>query len=340
MTHPHLEADDRHGEALERLLRGYQFTQALAVAVELGVPDLVSAGPRPLAQLADHCGADASALARLLRALTSIGVLEEPEPDVFAPTAMSELLRPGVPGSRRDWLALNAADLYQTWAKLGHSVRTGETATSLVYGMDSWTYRSLHPEQGARFDAAMTENSRRRIDAFIGTDDLSEANVVVDVGGGRGALIAAVATRYPSVRGILIDLPHVVAGAPAVLQGCADRVQVVAGDFFDAVPANGDVYVLSMILHDWDDDEAITILRRCHAAMADHSAVHVYERVLPDGTTRAWEPYFSDLNMLQGPGGRERTEPQWRSLLTAAGFVVRRIIPTPIGLSIIDAHRA
>ena len=327
------------GTSLERLIRGYQFTRALHVVVELGLPAALADGPRDLASIAEVCGADAGSLQRFLRALTSIDMLSEPEPGVFASTPMLALLRSGAPGSRRDWLVLNAVDLSQTWEQLLHSVRTGETATALVYGMDSWTYRSLNPEHAARFDAGMTENSRRRIDAFITAVNLSHAKRVVDVGGGRGALIAAIARANPSAHCVLFDLPHVVAGAPAILGPLADsgRVDVVGGDFFEGVPAEADTYVLSMILHDWDDDAARKILIRCREAMSDGGVVLLYERSLPIGTEREWEPYFSDLNMLQGPGGRERDVDEWHNLLQSAGFAVDQIVPTPIGLSIIRA---
>jgi len=170
---------------LERLVRGYQFTQALRVAVELSIPDRVTTGPRSATELAGESGAHAESLRRLLRALTALGVFTEPESGVFGPTSWSEALRED--GSQRAWLLLNSIDLYQTWAQLGHSVRTGETATSLVYGMDSWSWRAQQPELGARFDAAMTDLSRRRVDDFISSYDMSRFGTVVDVGGGRGS---------------------------------------------------------------------------------------------------------------------------------------------------------
>ena len=328
------------GARLERLVRGYQFTQALRVAVELAIPEALADGPQHVHDLAARCGADRDSLARLLRALTSVGVLDEPTADIFAATDLCHLLRPGVEGNRRDWLLMSAIDLYQTWAHLGHSVRTGETATSLLYGTDSWTYRAQHPEQAARFDAGMSENARRRVAAFVATYPLAGRRTVVDVGGGRGALLAGITRANPSVDGVLFDLPHVVAGTPNVLAaaGVADRIEIVAGNFFvDELPAGADVYVLCMVLHDWGDADAIAIVERCRAAMAADGVVLLYERVLGDGATRDWEPYFSDLNMLQGPGGRERSESEWRDVLAAGGLTLRQVVPTEVGLSILEA---
>ena len=327
---------------LERLIRGYQFTQALRVAAELRIPDLLAGGPRTVAALADACGADRASLRRLLRALAAIDVLVERQRDVFDGTTASEMLRDGVPGSRRDWLLMNAADLYQTWAELRHSVRTGETATSLVYGMDSWSWRAQHPEQGARFDAAMADLSRRRVAAFVAAYDMGRFAVVVDVGGGRGTLLAGILAANPSCRGVLFDQPHVVAGASRVLAGAgvADRVDVVGGDFFESVPTGGDAYVLSMVLHDWPDDAAVAILARGRESMGPASTLVLYERVLPVGEQQPWDPYFSDLNMLQGPGGRERTALEWDALLAQAGFALHHntVVSTETALNILEAR--
>jgi hypothetical protein len=335
-----------HGDDLDRLISGYRFTQALRVAVEYDIPERISAGPITIAALGEACGAHEPSLRRLLRALATVGVVTVDGDERVGPTTMSEMLRAGVPGSRRDWLVLNAVDLYPTWAQLGHSVRTGETATSLVYGMDSWSWRASHPEAGARFDAAMSGISRRRLAAFVERCGLGRFATVVDVGGGRGALLAGVVASNPGQRGVLLDQPHVVAGAPEVLTaaGVVDRVEIVAGDFFVSVPAGGDAYVASMVLHDWDDERALAILHVCRRAMSDDATLVLHERVLPRPapTEDAWDPYFSDLNMLQGPGGRERTEREWRALLAAGGFSLVCVTPTGAGggISALEAQPA
>jgi hypothetical protein len=331
-------ASDAAG-TLQRLIHGYQFTQALHVAAQLDLPELVADGPQPATVLAERCGAHAPSLARLLRALTTLGVFAEVEPGVFGPTPLSQLLRAGVPGSRRAWLLASASEFYQTWGHLLHSVRTGETATRQAYGMESWAWRAQHLEENARFDDAMTELSARRVAALVANYDFSPFGTVTDIGGGRGALIAGILKANPGVRGILFDQPHVVAGTAALLisAGVSDRASIVPGDFFASVPAGSDLYVLSFVLHDWDDERAAAILARCRDAMVKYGTLLVFERVLSEGPDRPWDHYFADLNMLQGPGGRERTAEEWRMLLAAAGFALTRILPTPIGVSIIEA---
>ena len=329
-------------DGLLRLVRGYQFTQALHVAVRLGIPDLVADGPQSATDLAARCGAHAPALARLLRALTTLGVFAEVAPEVFGPTPRSHLLREGVPGSQRAMLMLVGSQLYAGWGHLLHAIRTGETTARRVYGMDSWEWLAQHPEMNAIFNDAMVEGSAVRVAALLAVYDFAPFGTVVDVGGGRGALLAGILRAYPGVRGVLCDRPHVVAGAETVFAaaGVAERARIAPGDFFAAVPAGGDAYILSWILHDWDDAQVAAILTCCRRAMAGRGVLLLVERVLPDGADRPWEPFFSDLNMLQALDGRERTEAEWRALLAGAGFTLTRIVPTTSGFGVIEAHPA
>ena len=334
------DATDTDG--LDRLVRGYQFTQALYVAARLGIPDLVADGPRSATDLAGRCGAHAPSLARLLRALTTLGVFAEVEPEVFGPTPRSHLLRDGVPGSRRAMLMLSGSQLYAGWGQLLHTIQTGETTARRIYGMDSWEWLAQHPEANAIFNDAMVEGSAVRVAALLAVYDFAPFGTVVDVGGGRGALLAGILRTNPGVRGVLFDQPHVVAGADAVFAaaGVAERASIAPGDFFAAVPAGGDAYILSWILHDWDDEQSAAILTCCQRAMAGRGALLLVERVLPNGADRPWEPFFSDLNMLQALGGRERTEAAWRALLAGAGFTLTRVVPTAAGFGVIEAHPA
>ena len=299
-------------------------------------------GPQPATDLAARIGAHAPSLARLLRALTTLGVFAEVAPEVFGPTPRSHLLRADVPGSRRAALLLAGADLYVRFGHLLHTIQTGETTTRHVYGMDAWAWRAQHPEMNAIFNDVMVEQTTARVAALVAAYDFSPFGTVVDVGGGRGALLAGILRANPGVRGVLFDLPHVVAGADAAFAaaGVADRASVAPGSFFEGVPAGGDAYILSVILHDWDDERATAILATCRRAMAGRGALLLFERVLPVGADRPWEPYFSDLNMLQGLGGRERTEAEWRALLAGAGFTLTRVVPTAAGVSLIEAHLA
>ena len=329
-------------EGLDRLVRGYQFTQALHVAVRLGIPDLVADGPRSATDLAAASGAHAPSLARLLRALTTLGVFAEVAPEVFGPTRLAHLLRVGVPGSRRAMLLLVGSELYGGWGHLLHAIRTGESTAGPAYGMDAWAWKAQHPEANAIFNDTMVEQTTGRVAALVAAYDFAPFGTVVDVGGGRGALLAGILRATPGVRGVLFDQAHVVAGADETFAaaGVAERASIATGDFFAAVPAGGDAYILSWILHDWDDKESLAILASCHRAMAGRGTLLLFERVLPVGADRPWEPYFSDLNMLQALGGRERTEAEWAALLAAAGFRLTRIVPTASGIDLIEAHPA
>jgi hypothetical protein len=225
------------------------------------------------------------------------------------------------------WAAFVGRPYYWgAWAQLLHSVRTGENAFRSLHGTDVWAYRREHPEEAQIFDHAMTSLTGRLNAAVVEAHDFGRYGTVVDVGGSRGALLAGILQRNPAVRGILFDQPEVVAGAVA-----HDRMEVVGGSFFDAVPAGGDAYVLKSVIHDWEDAEAVAILRACRAAGAP--VVLLVERDL------AADPLapFSDLNMLVGPGGRERTLDEYGALLRAAGFALSGSVTTPLGTAVISA---
>jgi hypothetical protein len=220
---------------------------------------------------------------------------------------------------------------FAAWSHLLHSVRTGETAFTAVHGVDTWTYRAGHPEEGGVFDAAMTALSRRVTAGVLEAHDFSGYAVIADIGGGRGALLSAILARHPGARGILFDQPGVVADARP-----GERCDVVAGDFFERVPEGADAYILKSILHDWDDAPAIAILRSIRQAAAPGSAVLIVERRLgPPNAEPAGK--LSDLNMLVGTGGRERTRDEYAALLDAAGYAI--VGETPAGpVSVIEAR--
>lgn len=306
--------------ALLEIVRGYQRSQAVAVTAELGVADLLRDGPRAVDDLAAATDTDTDALYRLLRAVASIGVLHEDDARRFALTGMGQYLRRDHPLSADPAVRMFCAGYqWRAWGALGHSIRTGENAARHELGVDVWEYRRRHPEHGELFDATMRTLSRGSIDAVLDAHDFSAYGVVADIGGGTGALLAAVLAAHPAVRGVLVDQPHVVAGAGPVLAGVADRVEVVAGDFFAAVPGGADAYLLRRILHDWPDDDARRVLRSVRAAMSPGARLVVVDAVVgPPGT----DPHaaFLDLMMLVSAGGRERTEPEWCALLDASGF--------------------
>jgi hypothetical protein len=333
-------SDESPTQALRRLVNGYQVTQAIHVAATLGIADLLRDGPRSSDELAAATESHARSLHRVLRALASVGVLHEGGDGRFALTEVGECLRSDAAAPVGGWAAyVGRPAHFRAWGALLHAVRTGESAFRSVHGADVWEYRARHPEDGAIFDRAMTDTSRRANRQLIEAYDFGRFERIVDVGGGHGALLAGVLAAHPAVRGVLFDQPHVVADAGGVLEaaGVSDRCEVVAGSFFDAVPPGGDAYVLKAIVHDWEDDEALRILRNVRAAIADDGTVLVVERELgpPNADPDA---KLSDLNMMVGPGGRERTRDEFAALLEDAGFALERVVPTAIGLHVFEGR--
>jgi O-methyltransferase domain/Dimerisation domain len=326
-------------QALRRLVNGYQVTQAIHVAATLGIADLLGDGARSSDELAAATETHARSLHRVLRALAAVGVLHEDGEGRFSLTEIGACLRSDAPEPVGGWAVyVGTPAHFQAWGALLHTVRTGENAFASVHGVGVWEYRVAHPEDGAIFDRAMSDTSRRANAHLLEAYDFGRFGRLVDVGGGHGALLAAVLAAHPALRGVLFDQPQVVAGAPAVLEaaGVSDRCEVVGGSFFDAVPPGGDAYLLKAIVHDWEDPEAIEILRGCRAAVADDGAVLVVERELGPPNSEP-DAKLSDLNMMVGPGGRERTRDEFAALLSAAGFELQRVVPTAIGLSVFEA---
>jgi hypothetical protein len=327
---------------LRRLVNGYQVTQAIHVVAVLGIADLLGDGPRTSDDLAAQTGTHAPSLQRVLRALAGVGVLHEGDDGRFALTPVGECLRSDASEPVGGWASyVGAPNHWQAWGALLRTVCTGEHAFRAVHGTDVWEYRAQHPEEGAVFDRAMTAMTLRANQHLLEGYDFSRIRSVVDVGGGHGALVAALLVAHPHMRGVVLDQPHVVAHAPAVLEeaGVADRAEVVAGSFFDAVPEGADAYVLKAILHDWDDAEALRILRRCRAAIPPHGVLLVVERDL-GAPNEDPDAKLSDLNMMVGPGGRERTRDEFATLLADGGFALRAATPTPIGLTVFEAQPA
>jgi hypothetical protein len=286
-------------------------------------------------------GAHADSLRRLLRALASIGIFAEDERGRFGNTPLSEMLRSG-PGTMRA-MALMSGErpMLRAWEELLHSVKTGESAFEKVYGMRVFEYFAQDPEFASVFDDAMTSRSAMESGAVTASFDFSGMATLVDVAGGQGMLLASVLAKNPAQRGILFDMPSAVANAKPILEraGVASRCEIVGGDFFKSVPAGGDGYLLKHILHDWNDDDCVRILKSIHAASKPRARLFVIEAVIEPGNA----PHFAkllDLQMLVlTHGGRERTKPEWRALLKAGGFSLERIVPTPAMVSILDASR-
>jgi hypothetical protein len=328
---------------LIRLVNGYRVSQAIHVAARLRLADQFGGGPRPVEALAEATGCDPAALRRLLHALATLGVFEELPDGRFAGTALSDELRSDAASGVAEWAAfIGRPYIWSAWANLEHSVRTGDNAFGFTHGTTVWQYRSEHPDEGAVFDAAMAEISRRVADSILSAYDFTDRSTVCDVAGGTGTMLAELLRRYPDTRGILFDQPQVVAAAPAVwaAAGVADRCAVVGGDIFAAIPPGADAYLMKSILHDWPDDQAVAIVRTCRAAMRPGSVLLLLERVLtgPPHNAMSTVIAFTDLNMLVGPGGRERTADEYAALLAAGGLTLTRVVPTTSEVSIVEAR--
>lgn len=323
---------------LLQMMTGYWGAQAVYIAAKVGVADLLADGPRPVEELAAATQSHASSLYRLLRALASVGVFSETSPRTFALTPMAALLRTDVPGSMRSLAITYNEEMYFAWGNMLHSIRTGEPAFAHRFGMGPFAFFAENPEADRIFNEAMIGYTHQVANAVAATYDFSSFGTVMDVGGGYGTLLAAILRDNAGARGILFDIPHVIDAAQGFLStsGVADRCTHIAGDFFVAIPAGGDAYVLSQILHDWEDEQCLTILRHTRQVMPKEGKLLVVELVIPPAN----EPSFGkwlDLHMLAIPGGRERTEAEYSALFRDAGFELTNIVPTPAGPSVVEA---
>lgn len=327
--------------AFLQMLTGYWISQSLYVAAKLGIAELLKDGPLTVEQLASKCDAHAPSLYRLLRMLSSCGVFAEDGQGRFALTSLAKFLQDG-PGSLRAMtIHLMEDPSWQAWGVFLESIRTGETAFQLAHGKEVFPYYSEHPESIAPFNQAMTELSEAVISGVVQTYDFSGFEKIVDVGGGHGTLLSRILDANKNARGVIFDLPPTGQGAKERLEasGLATRCDVVGGDFFEAVPAGGDAYILKNIIHDWDDDRAIAILRNVHRAMREGGRLLLAEIVVPAGNGPSLGK-LSDLHMLVMTGGRERTEMEYRALLDKAGFELSRVLPTGSFVDLVEGVRA
>jgi hypothetical protein len=322
--------------------RSYQLSQALYVAAKLGVADVLDAEPLAAETVADAVGARAPVLRRVLRALVAGGVFDELEDGRFANNDAAAALRTGAPGGMRDVVVNFGEEMYRAFGELLHTVRTGETAFDHVFGAPLFQYYATHPEVEASAAARMVARTLPAATQLAASDVLRDAGTLVDVGGGTGALLAQVLRHRPEIAGVLFERPGMLELARGYLaeQGVADRCELVEGDFFASIPAGGDVYLLKSVLHDWDDERCVAILRTCRAAMGPSARVAIVELLLPDRMTPSG-PMLSaallDLIMLAYAGGRERTEAEFGQLLDQAGLRPVRTTPLPAGPQVLEA---
>ncbi|HTT10283.1 MAG TPA: methyltransferase [Burkholderiaceae bacterium] len=322
-----------------RALLSYNMTQMLYVAARLGIADLLAGGPRHADDLARTVGAHPRSLYRLLRALSHVGVFAEDEQRCFRLTPMAQLLRADAPGSLRAFaLSYGAPWWWGPWGRLMETVQTGRTAFEGAMEQGFFEYLDAHPDAAAVFNANMTSMTEREVPEVVATYDFSGPGTLVDVGGGHGALVSAILQKGGRAKATLFDRPAVIEGARGHLAaaGMADRCTLVAGSFFESIPAGGETYTLKDIIHDWDDARAVAILRNCRRAMSPGAKLLLIERVLPpDGEPNVGK--VVDITMMVLTGGMERTEAEYRNLLEQAGFALRRVVFMQSAVSVLEA---
>lgn len=326
-------------DQLAHLMAGYWYTQAIYVAAKLKLADLLSDGPTSADQLAQATQTNARSLYRLLRALASVGIFAEDDQHNFSLTPMAECLRSDVLGSQWSMAILRGGLQYEAWGQLLHSVQNGQSAFEKLHGMPVFDYFAQHPEAGKLFDAAMTGVHGRETQAMLDAYDFSGISTLADIGGGNSSVLVAVLAKYPQMQGILFDRPGVVDRARANIEqaGMVDRCRVVPGDFFESIPTGADAYLMRHIIHDWNDEKSITILRNCQRAMGNAGKLLVVEGIVPPGNEPSISKFF-DLAMMVLPGGVERTEEEYRRLYAMAGFRLSGIVPTKTWISVLEGE--
>jgi predicted O-methyltransferase YrrM len=330
--------------AMLQLITGYWVSRAVFVFAKLGIADRLAAGPRTAADLAGDLRVDPRCLDRLLRMLAGSGVLASDRDGRFRLTPLGETLRSEVPDSMRGFAVMMVEDYnWDAWKSLGWSVETGQTAFEKVFGKRIFDYFDEHPADRKVFGESMDSLSRTENPAVAAAYDFSKVQRIVDVGGSMGHLLATILRANPRLRGVLYDLPGVVAAARkdvhVTAAGVAERCELVQGDFFEKVPADADAYIMKYVLHDWEDERALAILRNCRKAMSEGGRVLAVDNVVAPGDAPQWGKML-DINMMVLTGGMERTEEEFRDLFARAGLRLVRVIPTACPLSIVEGVAA
>ncbi len=326
---------------LMQMLFGPLMQQCICVAANLGIADSLVERPQPAAELAAKTETHAPSLYRVLRTLASAGVFAENSDGTFELTPVAELLRRDGPNSMRDFaIMLGEEWMWRAWAEMMYGVKTGGVPHVKVQGMSSFEFFERNKDAGEIFNRGMTSNTLRAAPAIVEAYDFSTVSKVVDIAGGHGLLLAGILKANPHLHGVLFDMPFVIEGAGELLEreGVSDRVEMASGDFFESVPAGADAYMMKHIIHDWDDESSVKILRNVRSAMNENGKVLIIEMVVPEGNIPSAAKIL-DIQMLVMETGKERTEDEYRRLLEASGFRLTRIIPTKSPYSVIEGER-
>ncbi|HZQ60802.1 MAG TPA: methyltransferase [Casimicrobiaceae bacterium] len=337
------ERSVEHGvDSITRAVTGAAMVQALAAAAELGLAQALARGPTDVDELAAQVGCDGDALQRLLRALASLGLCEQREANVFALTPAGAILDPRHVPSLHHWLLWWGRYMWTEWAELAQCVRTGESGRMITRRGRGFDQLEHDARAAATFHAAMSELTQLVAQSVARHEVFVRSRTVVDVGGGCGELLSTILRRHDHLHGVLFERPHAIEAARETLRtsGVSSRIEPSPGDFMHRVASGGDVYLLKSILHDWDDDRGATILRRCADAMNEHGCILVIEQVMPPRIQSSPEHQDiarRDLTMMVGPGGRERTEQEFRRLFARSGLECRSMRPAAMGFSMLEA---
>lgn len=327
-------------EILFGMVVGIWAAQTVGTLARLGIPDAVAAGDTTAEAVAAKLSLDPDSTYRLMRGAAAAGIFLRPDEKTFLLTPMGELLRSDVPGSLRSFLDVQTAPgHWLSWARLDGTVKEGKAQVEKALGSDIWSYFSQNPGELRTFAEAMSGLSTNLVGAILAVHDFGQVKRVVDVGGSQGVFLAGVLNQQPGARGVLFDLPQVIAeaGEPLRRAGVADRVESVGGNFFESVPEGGDLYLLKHILHDWDDAASIEILKNCRAAMAPGGKVAVAEMVIGGYADPPGPAVFLDLNMMVMLPGRERTVEEFAALFAAAGLELANVVPTKSPVVLLEA---
>ncbi len=319
---------------LIRLGFGFAVSQSLRVVIELGLADLMD-GERNVDELAQGCGAHPGSLYRVMRLLAAEGVFRETQARHFKLTETGRLLRSDAAVSPRDFVRVMNSEPYLAFEQLLHAVRTGDPAFDKLFGQPRFEWLDAHPDKAALFLRAMAAMGQGRHEALAGAYDFTPFSKVADVGGAHGHFIAAILNQNPHLTGILFDRPASIAASRQTEVGRLPRLELIEGDFFKSVPQGADVYVIKKVIHDWNDEQSIAILRNCRKVVPPNGKVLLAETIVPPGN----DPHqikLIDVTMLAVTGGRERTEAEYAQLFSAAGFALERVIPTREGISLIE----
>lgn len=312
------------------LVDSYRVTAIIYVAARLGLPDILANGPRSSEELAEETGAHEPSLRRLLRALITVGLCVQTGENRFELTAIGRLLTANADPSLKPWALFEGGRWWGFWGTLLDSIRTGKTVAQLAGFDNAFEMMAQNPENVATFNAAMVSLSGTVIPEILKAYDFSGITRLIDVGGGHGQLLCAILKAYPSMRGTIFDLSRCAHGAKQLLfeAGVGERADFVAGNFFEAVPSGADALILKSVVHDWNDERSIVLLQNCRRALLSSGRLLLVERLMPTRSEARKEHRsiaLSDLNMLLGPGGCERTEGEYRRLLESSGFRMTRV---------------